>query len=289
MQNDHVSLSALGIRSGEALIVEEAPLVTNGDAPTPTPDGDGDADDGVHSLPSPRSYGDSIPPQPQQAPSDTTISASASEGHIVRRVIPSDNSCLFNSVAYCLDGHQARSKSHRYAPGLRKVIADIIAANPLLYDEAFLGKSNSEYADWIRKNESWGGAIELSLLSQFYRIQIRAFDIQTTRTDCFGEGQNYSCQIFLLYDGIHYDLLAINPLENGPEEFDQTVFSTGDEAAVEKALRFVQKLNKEKQFTDLSGFTLRCLVCKQGLKGQKEAAMHAKSTGHVNFGEYKAE
>jgi ubiquitin thioesterase OTU1 len=34
------------------------------------------------------------------------------------------------------------------------------------------------------------------------------------------------------------------------------------------------------------GFTLRCIVCRQGVKGQAEAAAHAKETGHASFGEY---
>ena len=31
---------------------------------------------------------------------------------------------------------------------------------------------------------------------------------------------------------------------------------------------------------------LRCLVCQEPLKGQKEAQEHAEKTKHINFGEY---
>ena len=49
--------------------------------------------------------------------------------------------------------------------------------------------------------------------------------------------------------------------------------------------RIVQA-NKARQFTDTASFTLRCGTCKIGVKGEKEALEHAKTTGHANFSEY---
>ena len=43
--------------------------------------------------------------------------------------------------------------------------------------------------------------------------------------------------------------------------------------------------SQARQFTDLAGFTLRCLVCGKALTGQTDAQSHAKATGHINFGE----
>ena len=40
-------------------------------------------------------------------------------------------------------------------------------------------------------------------------------------------------------------------------------------------------------FTDLAGFTLRCLVCGEGITGEKHVQSHALATGHTNFAEYK--
>lgn len=42
---------------------------------------------------------------------------------------------------------------------------------------------------------------------------------------------------------------------------------------------------QQRQYTDLAGFSLRCLICNTPLKGQTQAQDHAKSTGHMNFGE----
>uniref|UniRef100_A0A0V0HIC5 Ubiquitin thioesterase OTU n=1 Tax=Solanum chacoense TaxID=4108 RepID=A0A0V0HIC5_SOLCH len=73
------------------------------------------------------------------------------EGSIVRRVIPSDNSCLFNAVGYVMD------RDRNKAPELRQVIAGTVASDPEKYSDAFLGKSNKEYCDWILNPEKWGG------------------------------------------------------------------------------------------------------------------------------------
>ena len=44
-------------------------------------------------------------------------------------------------------------------------------------------------------------------------------------------------------------------------------------------------LFQKREFTDVSGFALLCLICNTPLKGQSQAQEHAKSTGHMNFGE----
>ena len=49
----------------------------------------------------------------------------------------------------------------------------------------------------------------------------------------------------------------------------------------------VERAQKAGKFTDTANFTLKCLVCQRGLKGEAEAVEHAKSTGHTNFSEFK--
>jgi len=46
------------------------------------------------------------------------------------------------------------------------------------------------------------------------------------------------------------------------------------------------QFHEARQFTDTANFTLRCLVCQLGVKGEKEAMEHAKASGHQSFGEY---
>jgi len=91
----------------------------------------------------------------------------------------------------------------------------------------------------------------------------------------------------LLYDGIHYDAMAYTFDTSYPEDLDVTVFSPQDKSVLTKASKVVQDAHKAKQFTDTAGFSLRCGVCQTGLKGEKEALDHAKTTGHQNFQEYR--
>lgn len=62
---------------------------------------------------------------------------------------------------------------------MRKIIANAIKQQPHIYNEALLEKSNSEYCLWILKGTSWGGAIELSILSDYYQIEIVALDAKS--------------------------------------------------------------------------------------------------------------
>ncbi|EXB50307.1 hypothetical protein L484_017845 [Morus notabilis] len=238
------------------------------------------------------------------------------EGIIVRRVIPSDNSCLFNAVGYVMDHDKQK------APELRQVIAATVASDPEKYSEAFLGKTNEEYCAWILNSEKWGGAIELSILAEHYGREIAAYDIQTARCYLYGQEMKYSERVMLIYDGLHYDALAVrlvfsssvgyvctladhlmrhlvsvylayqmSPFEGAPEEFDQTIFTVQTDRTVGPVeaitLNFVKEQQRKRRFTDTANFTLRCGVCQIGVKGQKEAVEHAQATGHVNFQEYR--
>ncbi|WRX28707.1 hypothetical protein QQP08_021194 [Theobroma cacao] len=235
------------------------------------------------------------------------------EGIIVRRVIPSDNSCLFNAVGYIMDHVKEK------APELRQVliyiiswilsihlvcvileitlldscmvIAATVASDPTKYSEAFLAKPNAEYCSWILDSDKWGGAIELSILADYYGREIAAYDIQTARCDLYGQDKNYSERVMLIYDGLHYDALAMSPFEGAPEEFDQTIFAVQRNRTVGPveglALNLVKDQQRKRSYTDTANFTLRCGVCQIGVVGQKEAMEHAQATGHVNFQEYR--
>jgi len=52
------------------------------------------------------------------------------------------------------------------------------------------------------------------------------------------------------------------------------------------AEKLASKRRLKRAYTNTATFDLRCQVCGQGLRGEKEARQHAKDTGHVEFGEY---
>jgi len=194
---------------------------------------------------------------------------------LVRKVVPADNSCLFASLSFVILSDTS------FSDDVRQLAASCILQDPETYNEAFLGKSNADYVDWLCKKEHWGGAIELNVLSRHYEVEINVADIQSGRIDRFGEDAHYKNRVFLLYDGIHYDALAME--ENGA--IAQTTFLTSDHNKQIEALQVAEECKKQRQFTDLAGFTLRCLICNTPLKGQTQAQEHAKQTQHMNFGE----
>lgn len=125
---------------------------------------------------------------------------------------------------------------------------------------------------------SWGGAIELSILCDQYRVEIDVIDIENSRTEKFGE--RHPQRILLIYDGIHYDPLyeTLDP--------PRTIFPSTDNMILAKALDLAEQEKEKRQYTNTKKFTLKCLACGTGLVGEVEAGAHATSTGHINFGEY---
>jgi hypothetical protein len=59
-----------------------------------------------------------------------------------------------------------------------------------------------------------------------------------------------------------------------------------DGGALAAAQTLAKAAQARKEFTDTGSFSLRCLVCQRGLKGQAEAVAHATETGHQNFSQY---
>lgn len=196
----------------------------------------------------------------------------------IHRVVPADNSCLFASVSYVMLGVTS------FASELRQLIAKCVSSDPQLYNSVFLGQENTEYCKWILDENHWGGAIELSILSKHYQTEIAVADTESGRVDRYGEGCGYRDCVYLVYDGIHYDPVAV-PSSNNSAKPLQTVFPVTDDMRLAEALEIAAEAKKKRQFTNLSKFSLRCLVCNTPLTGQQAAQKHAASTGHTNFGE----
>lgn len=207
------------------------------------------------------------------------------DGVLILRVMPDDNSCMFRALSSAVLGSALDGMTE-----LRSVVAQTIQAQPDLYTEGMLEKKPSDYCQWIQREDSWGGGIELAILSQHFDIEIASIDVQTLRIDRFNEGKPTRC--ILVYSGIHYDVVAVTPFSGAEPEFDRKVFDvvrTGDEeidgGALEAARELCQALQKRHYFTDTHGFSIKCNQCGQGGKGQQWAVQHARSTGHGDFGE----
>ncbi|XP_053672438.1 ubiquitin thioesterase OTU1 [Anopheles nili] len=201
-----------------------------------------------------------------------------STGILLKQVVPSDNSCLFTSIGYVLTG-KVDPENSQY---MREIIAGTVNSDKQEYNEGILGRPNDEYCAWILQPESWGGAIEVSILSAYHGLEFDVVDITNAIINRFGEDKNYGMRAFLLFDGIHYDPLYLESTNGEPPK---TIFPIEDDSVYLQAEQLAKEAKSSRQYTDVNKFTLKCIDCDCFLKGQTEAQQHAKKTGHVNFGE----
>lgn len=179
------------------------------------------------------------------------------------------------------------------AKAMRKIISEVVRSDQDVYSEVVLGRSNKDYQHWILEEDSWGGAIELSILSAHFELELAVVDAQTGRIDRFGEDRKYPCRGFLLYSGIHYDPLLLEDAsgrsDDGkpevPRRSIRTLFSSTDDRAYRLALELGAEAKRSHQYTDTQRFTLRCVVCNLQLTGQQEALKHVQESGHARFDE----
>jgi ubiquitin thioesterase OTU1 len=90
-----------------------------------------------------------------------------------RKVIPNDNSCLFHAVAFSL-GVQDSPET------MRSIVVRKILSNPGEWEGMLDRKTVSEYTRWIMLPESWGGQVEMQILSSHYKCEIVSIDIKVS-------------------------------------------------------------------------------------------------------------
>ncbi|KAK2750898.1 ubiquitin-specific protease otu1 [Onygenales sp. PD_40] len=200
-------------------------------------------------------------------------------GAIVLRVMPDDNSCLFRAVG------SAVLREMDTMTELRGVIADTIQAQPDIYPAVVLGQPPDNYCQWIKSEDSWGGQIELNILSQYFDMEICSIDVQSLRVDRYNEGRPFRC--IIVYSGIHYDTIALSPYSHSYDsvQSDKTTFDAADSLILEKAVALCQILREKHYFTDTASFRIKCNRCGGLFVGERGASQHAAETGHSDFGE----
>ena len=206
---------------------------------------------------------------------DGAAHRTAKEGEFLREQVASNNSCLFQSVGVLVDGGITSSGE------LRQVVAGVIASDPSTYTSTVLEQDRTDYIKWIQLDTSWGGAIELCILSEYFHVELDVVDVQTLRIDKFGHGKGYSDKAYMIYNGIHYDPLLLKK-PNG-EKVGRLPCSDDHYSLL--ALQVAKDLHNAEDFVDLSSFSLRCLECNKLLTGQRDAIQHAQQTKHNKFGE----
>ncbi|AET37750.1 ubiquitin-specific protease OTU1 Ecym_1530 [Eremothecium cymbalariae DBVPG len=192
--------------------------------------------------------------------------------------VPDDNSCLFHAISYAV--YKDMVVSYQF----REVVANEILANPIEYSDSILGRPNLQYYEWILKSTSWGGAIEIAILSKYLKIAIFVLDIDAGRFEKFNEDK-YSKLMILAFSGIHYDTVEI--FHESSKEVE-TIFKVDDsetDTLLAKAAEVASKMKKAGLSFNTHKGHIKCNSCGVLLVGEREVAHHAESTGHVDFGQ----
>ncbi|CUS22763.1 LAQU0S06e05468g1_1 [Lachancea quebecensis] len=193
--------------------------------------------------------------------------------------VPDDNSCMFHAISYCTSQNLSRSQE------LRGVVATEIAGDPVEYSDAILGRPNHEYSGWILKRSSWGGGIELAVLSRVLKTCIMVMDVDACKFERFNE-QQFDNFVMVAFNGVHYDAMEV--IDETGSGRPLTVFSQKThraDAILARALEAAARLKRHGYSFNTTRDRIRCNVCGYHFVGEREVARHAEKTGHVDFGQ----
>lgn len=215
--------------------------------------------------------------QNEPTPTETAIVLPNGAQEILRvHKVPDDNSCLFHAISYC--NYKDITISHQ----LRSIVAHKIRSDPIEYSEAVLDKPNEAYAQWILKKDSWGGGIEIAILSEKLNIAVFVLDMDAQQFEKFNEDR-FKQFIIILFNGIHYDSVELSD--------GQTVFNKGDEflsqVILSGSLQIAKQMKKHGYSFNTQRAMIICKTCNAKLVGERDVARHAESTGHIDFGQTK--
>lgn len=106
----------------------------------------------------------------------TSSSQSKTEGVLLRKVVPANNSCLFTSVHYVMNNGDYDLECQE---SMRQYIAQTVKSDTINFNEAILGKTNSEYCKWILVVS----LIQLALATRRFSISYETINIKLIQLD----------------------------------------------------------------------------------------------------------
>ncbi|KAM3146356.1 aminotransferase [Paramecium bursaria] len=193
---------------------------------------------------------------------------------MIVREIESNNSCLFS----CFSKGYFRTYDPQSIDQQNMQLRQLVASKIDFCDEQSLDRPKKQYKQWIVKSNSWGGSTEINILAKELGIQVFAISIEHLIP--FKFGQDGLPVLYVLYDGIHYNLLVG---QNDVQQSEMTDLTLLDENYVTEAIEIAQEFKKNKQYVNLDNFKIICGVCKKSFNGQQEAVKHSKETNHLEY------
>ncbi|SCU91081.1 LANO_0D10704g1_1 [Lachancea nothofagi CBS 11611] len=194
--------------------------------------------------------------------------------------VPDDNSCMFHAISYCVHGDTSHTQV------FREIVASEIAADSVEYSDAILGKPNKEYSQWILKKTSWGGGIELAILSKVLKLCIYVLDVDACKFEKFNE-QHFDDFVMVVFNGVHYDAMEV--ANDSSSSTVKVLNSRSDkiDQVLARALEVASKLKSKGYSFNTTRDRIKCNVCSEMLIGERDVARHAEKTGHFDFGQSK--
>lgn len=161
------------------------------------------------------------------------------------------------AISYTLSPHKP----------LSYILATLAIVSPNTYLTKLPSRPRNDYISTITSPNSWGGAIELSILSTHYQTEIASVDVETGRIDHFtpASGSPPANRALLVYSGIHYDAAVLAPQLGLPAEWCTSIVPIrGDNVESDETLealtKLAGKLRKKRKFTNTATFDLKCEV-----------------------------
>lgn len=196
-----------------------------------------------------------------------------------------DNSCMYTAMMPIIrNSAQERGIDVSTAGALRQVIGQQILSQPDTYTALVLEKAPSAYVNNLLNPQSWGGSIELNVLSELFDIEICIVSVSSGSVIYQGEGQ-HERRCVILWSGIHYDrvveTLFSGAADTGDTEFDVCTWDCATSDHILKGALEMAAILKENNYAhDSNAAVYSCSQCGWVGQGEKELIKHCKATGH---------
>ncbi|KAK8022472.1 ubiquitin thioesterase OTU1 [Apiospora rasikravindrae] len=236
-------------------------------------------------------------PEPASAPPQVDGAGPSSNEHdpptirlptgndLVLRVMADDNSCMYTAMMPIIrQSARERGMDVSTAGALRQVIGQQILSQPDTYNAAVLEKSPGAYVNNLLNPQSWGGSIELNVLSELFDIEICVVSVSSGSVIYQGEGQ-HERRCVILWSGIHYDRVVetffAGAADTGDTEFDVCTWDCATSDHILKGALEMAAILKENNYAhDSNAAVYSCKQCGWVGQGEKELIKHCKGTGH---------
>lgn len=197
--------------------------------------------------------------------------------YMIIKEIKKDGSCLYSSIKY------GTSQIESDGMDLRKTIRDLLNTEDYQEYLYLIDRPKEEYFKLLLIPSYWGGELEISILSKYFKKRIFVIVLNTLECKRYGD-EGYSKVIYLLYTGSHFNLVVRNFLDGDPE-MDVTQFRNECSENLIKVLSACENFKLKFEYEELTKFF--CDSCGGIFQGKSNSSFHHQETGHnvrsINF------